>query len=77
MDDSLRGNDLARKLDLRLGRANDIAALVFISILRFRLEVNRADDIAVAVVDTEKLTQPVSRLKTKNRTGDENSFPMR
>ena len=42
-------------LNIRLGSANDSAFLVLIIILLFARNVNRTDDITVAVVDIEKL----------------------
>ena len=55
IDDDLGGYDLAIELDIRLGCANDSAFLILIIILLFARNVNRTDDITVAIVDTEKL----------------------
>ena len=55
IDDSLRGYDIARKLDIRLGSTNDFTFLIFIIILFFSKYVNRANDISVTIVDIEKL----------------------
>ena len=55
IDDNLGGYELAGKLDISLGSANNSAFLILIIILLFAQNVNRADDITVAIVDIEKL----------------------
>ena len=55
IDDNLRGYDLAGELDIRLSCADDSAFLVLIIILLFARDVNRTDDISIAIVDIEKL----------------------
>ena len=55
VDDNLRGYDLAGELDICLGSTNDSAFLILIIILLFARNVNRTDDITVAIVDIEKL----------------------
>ena len=55
IDDHLGTYDLAIQLDISLGSADDSAFLVLIIILLFARNVNRTNDISVAVVDTEKL----------------------
>ena len=55
IDNNLRGYELAGKLDISLGSANNSAFLILIIILLFARNVNRADDITVAIVDIEKL----------------------
>ena len=55
IDDNLRGYNLAGELNISLGSADDSAFLVFIIKLFFARNVNRADDVSVAIVDIEKL----------------------
>ena len=55
IDDYLGAYDLPGKGDVRLGSTDDFAFLIFIIILFFTENVNRADDIIVTVVDIEKL----------------------
>ena len=55
VEHSLIGHDFARKDNCRLGRADNSAFLVYISILFLRENVNRTDDIALPIVDIEKL----------------------
>ena len=55
IDDHLGGYDLTIEDDVAFGRTNDSAFLVFIIILLFGRNVNRADDVSVAIVDIEKL----------------------
>ena len=50
IDDNLSTYDLAGKLDIRLGSADNLTFFVYISILLFRGEVNTSDDIPLAVV---------------------------
>ena len=55
INDNLRGYDLAIQLNICLGSTDDSAFLVLIIILLFARNVNRTDDITVAIVDIEKL----------------------
>ena len=55
IDDNLRGYDLAGEVDVSLSSTNNSAFLVLIIILLFARNVNRADDITIAIVDIEKL----------------------
>ena len=55
IDDNLGGYDLAGELDVNLGSTDDSAFLVLIIILLFARNVNRPDDISVAIIDIEKL----------------------
>ena len=55
IDNHLGGYNLAGELNISLGSADDSAFLVLIIILFFARNVNRADDITVAIVDIEKL----------------------
>ena len=55
IDDHLGGYDLAIQLDICLGSADDSAFLILIIILLFARDVNRTDDISIAIVDIEKL----------------------
>ena len=52
---SFSGYDLTFQRDIRLGSADDSAVLILIIILLFARNVNRTDDITVAIVDIEKL----------------------
>ena len=49
IDDRLRGDDLIFYGNICLGRANNSAFLVFISILFFGEKVNTSDNITLAV----------------------------
>ena len=55
IDDHLGGYDLAGELDICLGSTDDSAFLILIIVLLFARNVNRADDVSVAIVDIEKL----------------------
>ena len=55
IDDDLRGYNLPGKLDICLGSTDDSAFLILIIVLLFARNVNRTDDITIAIVDIEKL----------------------
>ena len=55
IDDNLRGYDLSIEGNVAFCRADDSAFLILIIILLFARNVNRADDVSVAIVDKEKL----------------------
>ena len=72
IDDSLRGYDIARKLDIRLCSADDFTFLILIIILSICQNVNRTDDITVKIIAYDiiaELCQTVISviLKTKVR----------
>ena len=51
----LCGNELICKSNIRLGSADNLTFLVLIIILFLCGDVNRTDDVSVAIVDIEKL----------------------
>ena len=53
IDNNLRGYDLAGELDICLGSTNDSAFLILIIILLFARNVNRTDDVSVAIIDID------------------------
>ena len=55
IDDHLGGYDLSIESNVAFCRTNNSAFLVLIIILLFARNVNRTDDITVAIVDIEKL----------------------
>ena len=55
IDDNLRDYDLSIEDDVAFCRTNDSAFLMLIIILLFARNVNRTDDVTVAIVNIEKL----------------------
>jgi hypothetical protein len=66
IDDYFGTYDLVGELDICLGSTDNSAFLVLIIILLFARNVNRADDITIAIVDIEKLR--TSNMKCGEKT---------
>ena len=55
IDNNFGGYDLTREFNVRLGSTDDFPCFVFIIIFFSTADVNRTDDISIAIVGAEKL----------------------